>query len=71
MTIQVIEHQSPAELSPTAQVKNRNEPTAIQPEHVWDQLTSLQKRQVVYSLVQVGRHLVQQSMTKEAGDEHD
>jgi hypothetical protein len=71
MTIQVIEHQSPAELSPAAQVKNRNEPTAIQPEHVWDQLTSQQQRQVMRSLVQVGRQLLEQVMTKEAGDEHD
>jgi hypothetical protein len=71
MAIQVIEHQPPAELSPTAQVKNRNEPTAIQPEQVWDQLTSQQQRQVMRRLVQVGRQLLEQVMAKEAGDEHN
>ena len=71
MAIRVVERKPPAELGPIGQLRDPNKPAAIQPEHVWDQLTSLQKRQVVYSLVQVGRHLVQQSMTKEAGDEHD
>jgi hypothetical protein len=71
MAIRVVERQPQAELGPIAQLKDLNKPAAIQPEHVWGQLTSLQQRQVVYSLVQVGRHLVQQGMTKEVGDEHD
>jgi hypothetical protein len=71
MAIRVVESKPPAELGPMAQLKNLNKPAALPPEHVWDQLTSSQKRQVVYSLVQLGRHLVQQRMTKEAGDEHD
>jgi hypothetical protein len=71
MAIRVVERKLQAELGPMAQLKDLNKPVAIQPEHVWDQLTSLQQRQVVSSLVQVGRHLVRQGMTKEGGDEHD
>jgi hypothetical protein len=71
MAIRVVESKPQAELGPIAQLKELNKPTAIQPEHVWDQLTNLQQRQVVCGLVQVGRQLLQQAMTKEAGDEHD
>lgn len=71
MAIRVIESKLQAEPGLMAQGKDPNEPTAIQPDQLWNHLTSLQQRQVVSSLVQVGRHLVQQGMTKEGGDEHD
>jgi hypothetical protein len=71
MAIRVVESKPPAELDPMAQLKDLNKPAALQPEHVWDQLTSLQQRQVMCSLVQVGRHLVQQCIRKEVSDEHD
>jgi hypothetical protein len=71
MAIRVVEDKPPTELGPMAQLKDLNKSAALPPEHVWDQLTSSQKRQVVYRLVQVGRHLVQQRMRKEVSDEHD
>ena len=58
------------ELGREIQLKVPDEPTAIQPDQVWDQLTRLQQRQVVDRLVQVGRQLVQQVMTQEVSDEH-
>jgi hypothetical protein len=71
MAIRVVESKLPAERGPMAQWKDLNEPTAIQPDQLWNQLTSLQQRQVGRSLVQVGRQLLQQVMTQEADDEHD
>ena len=71
MTIQVVESKLPAELGPIAQGKDLNEPTVIQPDQLWSQLTSLQQRQVVGSLVQVGRQLLQQVTTQEVNDGHD
>ncbi len=68
MAIRVSESKPPGS-GTTAQLKISNEPTAIRPDQVWDQLTSPQQRQVVRCLVRVGRQLVQQVMTKEEGDE--
>jgi hypothetical protein len=71
MAIQVVESKLQAELGPMAQGKDLNEPTVIQPDQLWSQLTSRQQRQVVRSLVQVGRQLLQQVKTQEVDDEHD
>jgi len=71
MTIQGVENKRQTTLGPMAQQKELNEPTVIQPDQLWSQLTNLQQRQVVHSLVQVGRQLLQQSPTQEVNDEHD
>ena len=71
MAIQEIEGKLPAELGPMAQGKDRNEPTVIQPDQLWSQLTSLQQPLVMRSLVQVGRQLLHQVLKQEVDDEHD
>jgi hypothetical protein len=71
MMIQVVENKRQTALGPMAQQKEMNEPTVIQPDQLWSQLTHLQQRQVIYSLVQVGRQLLQQAATQEVNDEHD
>jgi hypothetical protein len=71
MAIRVVERKPQAELGPIAQLKDLNKPAAIQPDQLWSQLTSLQQRQVVHSLVQVGRQLLQPVMTQEGDDEHN
>lgn len=71
MAIQEVENKRQAELGPMVQGKELNKLTVIQPDQLWSQLTSLQQRQVVCSLVQVGRQLLQQVMMQEVDDEHD
>ena len=71
MAIQEVESKRHAELGPMVQGKELNKPTVIQPDQLWSQLTSRQQRQVVRSLVQVGRQMLQQVTTQEVDDEHD
>jgi hypothetical protein len=71
MAIRVIENKPQVERGMLAPLKNPNEPMVIQPDQLWSQLTSHQQHQVVRSLVQVGRQVLQQVTTQEADDEHD
>jgi hypothetical protein len=70
MAIQVVENKLQVGLGPMAQRKGLNELAVIQPAQLWSQLTDLQQRQVVRSLVQVGRQLLQQVPAQEVNDEH-
>jgi hypothetical protein len=70
MAIRVVKNKPQAKRATVAQMMDMKEATIIPPEQVWDRLTHLQQRQVVRSLVHVGRQLVQQAMSQGTEDEH-